>query len=49
MKNLTLENIAAAAGGSFHGNAGDARREITEVVTDSRQASPGLSVYCHKG
>ena len=49
MKNLTLENIAAAAGGSFHGNAGDARREITEVVTDSRQASPGCLFIAIKG
>lgn len=40
MKNLTVENILNACGGSFHGDAGILRREVAAVTPDSRRVTP---------
>lgn len=41
MKNLTLENIAKACGGTYVGSQTDRTREVTDITTDSRQAKEG--------
>lgn len=41
MKNLSLENIAAACGGEYHGSEADKKREVVSITTDSRQAEEG--------
>jgi len=41
MKHLTIENIIAACGGAFHGDASVLPAEITAVTTDSRTVTPG--------
>ena len=41
MKNLTLEHIARAVGGTLTGFVKEPQREITAVFTDSRKAEPG--------
>ena len=49
MKNLTLENIAAACGGSYHGSETDRNREVTDITTDSRKAGEGSLFAAIKG
>ena len=41
MKNMTLENIAAACGGRYWGPEEKKSCEVSEIVTDSRKAGPG--------
>ena len=41
MKNLTLENIAKACGGTYVGSDADRTREVADIVTDSRKAKEG--------
>ncbi len=41
MKNLTLEHIAGACGGTYYGTEADAHKEITAITTDSRTVTPG--------
>lgn len=41
MKNMTLENIAAACGGIYHGGAELKNLEVTEITTDSRKVTKG--------
>ena len=41
MKNLTLEHIARAVGGTLTGFVKEPQREITAVTTDSRKVEPG--------
>lgn len=41
MKNLTLENIAKACGGTYHGPEADYHREVGDITTDSRAAKEG--------
>ena len=41
MKNLTLENIAKACGGTYVGSDTDKSREVGDITTDSRQAKEG--------
>ena len=36
MKNLTLENITKACGGSYHGDTSKLSMEVEGVVIDSR-------------
>ena len=36
MKNMTLENIAAACGGTYFGSDTDKKKEIAGAVIDSR-------------
>lgn len=49
MKNLTLENIAAACGGSYHGSETDRNKEVTDITTDSRKAGEGSLFAAIKG
>ena len=45
MKNLTLEHIADACGGTYHGPQEQKAKEVSAVFTDSRKAVPdGLFV-----
>ncbi len=41
MKNLTLNNIARACAGIYHGSETDSGREVTAVTTDSREVCEG--------
>lgn len=41
MKNLTLENIAKACGGTYVGLEEDRSREVENITTDSREAKEG--------
>lgn len=41
MKNLTLENIAKACGGTYFGSEADKTREVSDVTMDSRTAGEG--------
>ncbi len=41
MKNLTLENIAAVCGGTYHGKDDLRTCEVNSITTDSREASEG--------
>ena len=41
MKNLTLENIAKACNGSYHGSEAQANQEVQSIFTDSRKAAKG--------
>lgn len=49
MKNLTLTNIAAACGGAYHGSAEDAQKEVSDIITDSRKAAPGVLFAAIRG
>lgn len=49
MKNLTLANIAAACGGTYHGNEADLLKEVASITTDSRRAEPGSLFVAIKG
>ncbi len=49
MKNLTLTNIAAACGGVYHGSAEDAQKEVSDIITDSRKAAPGVLFAAIRG
>ena len=37
MKHMSLQEIAAACGGTYHGSPGLASREVSSVVIDSRK------------
>ena len=41
MKNLTLEHIARACNGSYHGSEAQAKQEVQSIFTDSRKAAKG--------
>lgn len=49
MPYMTLENIARACGGVYHGAAELLQREVTGIVTDSRQAGEGSLFVAIKG
>ncbi|MDO5540143.1 MAG: UDP-N-acetylmuramoyl-tripeptide--D-alanyl-D-alanine ligase [Eubacteriales bacterium] len=49
MKNLTLENMAKACGGSYHGPDEMRIREVSDIVTDSRQVKAGSMFVAIKG
>lgn len=49
MKNLTLANIAAAAGGRYVGPADKANFEVTAIETDSRKVGEGAMFVAIKG
>lgn len=49
MKNMTLENIAKACGGTYCGSDADRTKEIGDITTDSRQAKAGSLFVAIKG
>ncbi|MDO5422335.1 MAG: UDP-N-acetylmuramoyl-tripeptide--D-alanyl-D-alanine ligase [Eubacteriales bacterium] len=49
MKNLSLENIAAACGGTYHGKEEDRAKEVSSITTDSRKAEAGGLFAAIKG
>ena len=49
MKNMTLEKITAACGGSYVGPEEKKQTEITGAVQDSRQVEPGFLFFAVKG
>ena len=49
MKNMTLRRIAQACGGILHAKKGEEDREISSLVTDSRQAKEGSLFAAIKG
>ena len=49
MKNLTIENIAAAVHGEWHGDAALLKREISFVTTDSRSVDKDCLFAAIKG
>ena len=49
MKNLTLENIAKACGGNYHGPEDDKGKEVSSITTDSRTAKAGSLFVAIKG
>lgn len=49
MEHMTLENIAKACGGAYHGSQEAAGREVTAVVTDSRQVTEGALFIAIRG
>lgn len=49
MKQLSLQNIAAACHGTFHGDAALLSKEITGVAIDSRKVEPGFLFVPIKG
>ena len=49
MKNMTLANIAAACGGTYHGNEEDQNKEVLSITTDSRKAEPGCLFIAIRG
>ena len=49
MKNMTLENIAEACGGSYFGKEQEKQIEIRGAVTDSRQVEEGFLFIPVKG
>ena len=49
MKDLTIRNIAASCGGTYHGPKDLLDREVTSVTTDSRKAEAGCLFVPMKG
>lgn len=49
MKDMTLEQIAAACGGIYYGTQEDSRQNISSITTDSRQAKAGCLFVAVKG
>lgn len=49
MKQMSLQNIAAACHGTFHGDAALLSKEITGVAIDSRKVEPGFLFVPIKG
>lgn len=49
MKNLSLANIVAVCGGTYHGCLEDLEREVTFVTTDSRKAEQGCLFAAIRG
>lgn len=49
MKNLTLENITKACGGTYYGPDWMRTREVSGIVTDSRQVNEGSMFVAIKG
>ena len=49
MKNMTLGNIAAACGGSYHGTDEAREQIVTDITTDSRKAKEGSLFVAIKG
>ncbi len=49
MKEMTLANIAAACGGTYHGSEEDLYREVKNITTDSREAEAGSLFVAIKG
>lgn len=49
MKQMSLQNIAAACHGTFHGDAALLTKEITGVAIDSRKIEPGFLFVPIKG
>ena len=49
MKQMTLANIAAACGGSYHGDPAAAQVEVTGITSDSRKVEPGFLFAALKG
>ena len=46
---MTLANIAAACGGTYHGNEEDQNKEVLSITTDSRKAEPGCLFIAIRG
>ena len=49
MKNMTLDNIAAACGGIYHGTEAARERVIADITTDSRKAGKDSLFVAIKG
>lgn len=49
MKNMSLQEIAAACGGTYHGSPGLASREVSSVVIDSRKVEKDSLFIAIKG
>ncbi len=49
MKHMSLHEIAAACGGTYHGDPSRADREVSDVVIDSRKAGKGSLFIAIKG
>ena len=49
MKNMTLESIACACGGTYQGKESDLHREVAGVVLDSRQVETDFCFIATKG
>ena len=49
MRNMTLENMTAACGGTLTGNAKAAGQEAVDIVIDSRKVVPGAVFIATKG
>lgn len=49
MKNLTLENLAAACGGQYRGQEAQKKICVSDIITDSRKVSPGCLFIPIKG
>ncbi len=49
MKNMSLENIAAAVSGIWHGPAENLKKQVTGVTLDSRQIEEGGLFFATKG
>ena len=49
MKNMSLENIAAACGGRYYGDENKKKQIVTSITTDSRKAENGCLFVAIKG
>ena len=49
MKGMTLEAVAKACGGIYHGSDGDKIKEVSAITTDSRQIQPQGMFIAIKG
>lgn len=49
MKGMTLEHIAEVCGGIYAGPDTDRTREVTAIVRDSREVTPGSLFVCIRG
>jgi UDP-N-acetylmuramoyl-tripeptide--D-alanyl-D-alanine ligase len=49
MRNMTLENIAQASGGTYFGDAASAQVQVSSITTDSRKIQPGSLFIAIKG
>lgn len=49
MKGMTLEAVAKACDGIYHGSDGDKIKEVSAITTDSRQIQPRGMFIAIKG
>ena len=45
MKGMTLEAVAKACDGIYHGSDGDKIKEVSAITTDSRQIQPQGNLF----